>query len=79
MSSLPSAVHPKDGDVPEFPFVMDSELERTVRASLEATASRTGRLFGGGRRVTLESDAGAREAASSFTASDEASSRPYAN
>ncbi|HJR71057.1 MAG TPA: NAD(P)-binding domain-containing protein [Gammaproteobacteria bacterium] len=74
MSSLPSTVHPKDGDVPEFPFVLPPELEKLVRASLETTASRAGRFF-------PPANAGAiRETVSSFTpASEELQPRPYAN
>lgn len=40
MSSLPSTVQPDSADVVEFPFVLEPELEKLVRASLEATASR---------------------------------------
>jgi hypothetical protein len=81
MSSLPSAVHPNDADVPEFPFVLEPELEKVVRAALETTASRTPRFFEGDRRVSPQGNAGAiAETVSSFTpASEEPQPRPYAN
>ena len=56
MSSLPSAVHPNDGDVPEFPFVLEPELERLVRASLETAASSAARFFEGDHRVNRRVD-----------------------
>lgn len=81
MSSLPSTVHPKDGDVPEFPFVLAPELEGVVTASLEATASRASRFFEGDRRLRPQANAGASgETVSSFTsASEEPQPRPHAN
>jgi hypothetical protein len=82
MSSLPSTVHPKDGDVPEFPFVLPPELEKLVRASLETTASRsTARFLEGDRGVSAQANAGAiRETVSSFTpAREEPQQRPHAN
>jgi len=75
MSSLSSSDHPKDADLTEFPFVLEPELERVVRASLETTASRAARLFGGDRSVNRLVNTGAlRETVSPFTpASDEPS------
>jgi hypothetical protein len=56
MSSLPGTVHPNDADVPEFPFVLEPELEKLVRASLETTASSAARFFEGDLRVSRRVD-----------------------
>jgi len=67
MSSLSSADHPKDADLTEFPFVLEPELEKVVRASLETTAARAARLFEDAGRARRLSDTGAaRETMSSF-------------
>jgi hypothetical protein len=81
MSSLPNTVHPNDSDVPEFPFALDPELERQVRASLESAASHAARVFGGGRRaLPHDSTSVTSETVSSIpTASDEPQSRAYAS
>ncbi|HEX5049492.1 MAG TPA: NAD(P)-binding domain-containing protein [Gammaproteobacteria bacterium] len=50
MSSLSSSDHPRDADLIEFPFVLEPEIEGIVRASLEMTAQRAARFFGGERR-----------------------------
>jgi hypothetical protein len=43
MSSFPSTVQPDHADLIEFPFVLEPELEKLVRASLETIASRAAR------------------------------------
>jgi len=77
MSSLPSNVHPNDSDVPEFPLVLEPELERMVRASLETSASRAARFLAGDRRASPQVIG---ETVGSFTpASEEPQPRPHAS
>ncbi|HZF29210.1 MAG TPA: NAD(P)-binding domain-containing protein [Gammaproteobacteria bacterium] len=59
MSSLSSSAHPKYADFTEFPFVLEPELEKLVRSSLETTASRAARLFESDRRVNRPVNTGA--------------------
>ena len=79
MSSLPSDVHPRDGDVPEFPFVLPPEIEKLVRATLEGTASRAARSLQGDRGVSRHGSGAMPAALSSVTPVSEAQSRPSAN
>ncbi len=59
MSTLPKSVRPTNADLIEFPFVLEPELERVVRTSLETTASRVARLFESERRMSGRVDTGA--------------------